>query len=97
MAGIFFAYFQAFFFALSVSMPMIRFRVLERMIMPVFLSVQSVPKIAIAPLILLWVAPGAASGATGARGLVGPIFKAGGFTGDGVESSMSAAGPNSSP
>lgn len=61
LAGIFGGYFLAFFFALTMSMLMIRFRVLERMIMPVFISIQTVPKIAIAPLILLWVGAGLSS------------------------------------
>ena len=38
-------------FALAISALMIRFRLVERLIMPIFVGLQSVPKIAIAPLI----------------------------------------------
>lgn len=58
LIGIAGGYAAAATFALTLSMLMIRFRVLERMIMPIFITVQTVPKIAIAPLILLWVGAG---------------------------------------
>lgn len=58
LAGIVGGYVAAVVFALMISMLMIRFRVAERMIMPIFISIQTVPKIAIAPLILLWVGAG---------------------------------------
>lgn len=58
LIGIVVGYIAAVVFALTVSMLMIRFRVLERMIMPIFIAIQTVPKIAIAPLILLWVGAG---------------------------------------
>ncbi len=48
-------------FALAVSALMIRFPFAERLIMPIFVALQSVPKIAIAPLILVWVGAGLAS------------------------------------
>lgn len=48
-------------FALFVSALMIRFRLLEKLIMPIFVALQSVPKIAIAPLILVWVGAGIGS------------------------------------
>ncbi len=48
-------------FALFVSALMIRYPLLERLIMPIFVGMQSVPKIAIAPLILVWVGAGAGS------------------------------------
>ena len=48
-------------FALFVSAMMIRFPLLERLIMPIFVALQSVPKIAIAPLILVWVGAGIGS------------------------------------
>lgn len=48
-------------FALAVAAVMIRFPVLERLVMPLFVGLQSVPKIAIAPLILIWVGAGAGS------------------------------------
>ena len=44
-------YITAVLFALAVSALMIRFRLAERLIMPIFVGLQSVPKIAIAPLI----------------------------------------------
>jgi ABC-type nitrate/sulfonate/bicarbonate transport system permease component len=48
-------------FALFVSALMIRFPLFERLIMPIFVGMQSVPKIAIAPLILVWVGAGSGS------------------------------------
>ncbi|MBJ3774622.1 ABC transporter permease [Acuticoccus mangrovi] len=54
-------YFAAVVFALSISALMIRFRVVEAIIMPIFVALQSVPKIAIAPLILVWVGAGMGS------------------------------------
>jgi NitT/TauT family transport system permease protein len=48
-------------FALAVSALMIRFPLAERLIMPIFVGLQSVPKIAIAPLILVWVGAGIGS------------------------------------
>src|SRR5690606_19718862 len=59
--SVFSGYIMAVFFALAVSALMIRFRILEQIIMPIFVALQSVPKIAIAPLILVWVGAGAAS------------------------------------
>lgn len=46
-------YLAASFFALAISALMIRFPLVERLIMPIFVGLQSVPKIAIAPLILV--------------------------------------------
>jgi NitT/TauT family transport system permease protein len=54
-------YVTAVLFALTVSALMIRFAWLERLIMPIFVGLQSVPKIAIAPLILVWVGAGMGS------------------------------------
>ncbi len=54
-------YVTAVLFALAVSALMIRFALLERLIMPIFVGLQSVPKIAIAPLILVWVGAGMGS------------------------------------
>lgn len=54
-------YVCAVIFALMVSALMIRFPLCERLIMPLFVGLQSVPKIAIAPLILVWVGAGAGS------------------------------------
>ena len=54
-------YATAVVFALIVSALMIRFSLLERLIMPIFVGLQSVPKIAIAPLILVWVGAGMGS------------------------------------
>jgi NitT/TauT family transport system permease protein len=54
-------YVAAVVFALAVSALMIRFPIAERLIMPIFVGLQSVPKIAIAPLILVWVGAGLAS------------------------------------
>ncbi|WP_375460116.1 ABC transporter permease [uncultured Enterovirga sp.] len=54
-------YAAAVLFALAVSALMIRFPLVERLIMPIFVGLQSVPKIAIAPLILVWVGAGPAS------------------------------------
>jgi len=51
-------YVCAVFFALLVSAIMIRFSLVERCLMPIFVALQSVPKIAIAPLILVWVGAG---------------------------------------
>ncbi len=48
-------------FALAVSAAMIRFPLVERLIMPIFVALQSVPKIAIAPLILVWIGAGIGS------------------------------------
>lgn len=45
-------------FALAISAVMIRFPLAERLIMPIFVGLQSVPKLAIAPLILVWVGAG---------------------------------------
>jgi NitT/TauT family transport system permease protein len=54
-------YVVAVIFALAVSALMIRFPVAERLIMPIFVGLQSVPKLAIAPLILVWVGAGFSS------------------------------------
>ena len=54
-------YLAAVVFALVASALMIRFALLERLIMPIFVGLQSVPKIAIAPLILVWVGAGMGS------------------------------------
>lgn len=54
-------YVAAASFALAVSAVMIRYRLLEKLIMPIFVGLQSVPKIAIAPLILVWVGAGVGS------------------------------------
>ena len=54
-------YITAVVFALVVSALMIRFPLLERLIMPIFVGLQSVPKIAIAPLILVWIGAGMGS------------------------------------
>ncbi|MEP9378762.1 ABC transporter permease [Aquabacter sp. CN5-332] len=51
-------YLCAVFFALLVSSIMIRFPLVEKCVMPIFVALQSVPKIAIAPLILVWVGAG---------------------------------------
>jgi NitT/TauT family transport system permease protein len=61
VASILSGYLAAAVFGIGSAMLMIRFPVLERMIMPLFVASQSVPKIAIAPLILLWVGAGASS------------------------------------
>ncbi|MBC7602046.1 MAG: hypothetical protein H7255_05210, partial [Ramlibacter sp.] len=45
-------YIAAAIFALAASALMIRFALAEKLIMPIFVGLQSVPKIAIAPLIL---------------------------------------------
>lgn len=58
---IFTGYCAATAFALAVAAVMIRFPLLERLVMPLFVGLQSVPKIAIAPLILIWVGAGAGS------------------------------------
>ena len=54
-------YITAVLFALAISALMIRFPLAERLIMPIFVGLQSVPKIAIAPLILVWVGAGIGS------------------------------------
>jgi NitT/TauT family transport system permease protein len=54
-------YLAAVIFALAVSALMIRYPFFERLIMPIFVALQSVPKIAIAPLILVWVGAGIGS------------------------------------
>lgn len=54
-------YLAAALFALAVSAMMIRFPLFERLVMPIFVGLQSVPKIAIAPLILVWVGAGVGS------------------------------------
>jgi NitT/TauT family transport system permease protein len=54
-------YLCAVLFALTVSATMIRFPLFERCVMPLFVALQSVPKIALAPLILVWVGAGFAS------------------------------------
>jgi NitT/TauT family transport system permease protein len=54
-------YVAAAAFALAISALMIRFPLAERLVMPIFVGLQSVPKIAIAPLILVWVGAGIAS------------------------------------
>ena len=54
-------YFAAAIFALAISALMIRYALIERLIMPIFVGLQSVPKIAIAPLILVWVGAGIGS------------------------------------
>jgi len=54
-------YITAVLFALAISALMIRFPLVERLIMPLFVGLQSVPKIAIAPLILVWVGAGIGS------------------------------------
>jgi peptidoglycan/LPS O-acetylase OafA/YrhL len=59
--GILAGYVAAVVFALAASMAMIRWPLIERMLMPILVASQSVPKIAIAPLILLWVGAGAGS------------------------------------
>jgi ABC-type nitrate/sulfonate/bicarbonate transport system permease component len=54
-------YCAAVAFALTVAALMIRFPPLEQLVMPLFVGLQSVPKIAVAPLILIWVGAGAGS------------------------------------
>ncbi|NVO13430.1 MAG: ABC transporter permease [Rhodoplanes sp.] len=54
-------YVAAVAFALAISALMIRWPLMERLIMPIFVALQSVPKIAIAPLILVWVGAGLGS------------------------------------
>jgi ABC-type nitrate/sulfonate/bicarbonate transport system permease component len=61
MGSILSGYICAVAFALCVSALMIRFPLFERLTMPIFVGMQSVPKIAIAPLILVWVGAGAGS------------------------------------
>jgi NitT/TauT family transport system permease protein len=54
-------YVAAVIFALAASALMIRFELAEKLIMPIFVGLQSVPKIAMAPLILVWVGAGIGS------------------------------------
>ena len=54
-------YVAAVAFALAISALMIRVPLVERLMMPIFVGLQSVPKIAIAPLILVWVGAGMGS------------------------------------
>jgi NitT/TauT family transport system permease protein len=54
-------YLAAVVFALTAAAIMIRFPLAEKLIMPIFVGLQSVPKIAIAPLILVWVGAGVGS------------------------------------
>ena len=54
-------YVAATIFAMAASALMIRFALAEKLIMPIFVGLQSVPKIAIAPLILVWVGAGIGS------------------------------------
>src|ERR1041384_1713741 len=61
IGGIVSGYIRAVLFALAISALMIRFPLVERLIMPIFVGLQSVPKIAIAPLILVWVGAGIGS------------------------------------
>jgi ABC-type nitrate/sulfonate/bicarbonate transport system permease component len=61
MGSIATGYLTAALFALAVSALMIRYPLAERLIMPIFVGLQSVPKIAIAPLILVWVGAGMGS------------------------------------
>src|ERR1044072_4194868 len=61
LGGIVSGYVTAVLFALAISALMIRFPLVERLIMPIFVGLQSVPKIAIAPLILVWVGAGLGS------------------------------------
>ncbi len=59
--GIGAGYLAAVVFGIAVAAVMIRYPLVERLVMPIFVAVQSVPKIAIAPLILLWVGAGLGS------------------------------------
>ena len=59
--GIASGYAVASIFALAVAMAMIQVPVIERILMPIFVALESVPKIAIAPLILLWIGTGLVS------------------------------------
>ena len=61
MGSILAGYVVSAVFALFISAAMIRFRLLERLIMPILVGLQSVPKIAIAPLILVWIGAGIGS------------------------------------
>lgn len=54
-------YIAATVFALAASALMIRFSLAEKLIMPIFVGLESVPKIAVAPLILVWVGAGVGS------------------------------------
>jgi NitT/TauT family transport system permease protein len=54
-------YVAAVVFALAAAALMIRFTLAEKLIMPIFVGLQSVPKIAIAPLILVWIGAGVGS------------------------------------
>jgi NitT/TauT family transport system permease protein len=58
VASVISGYVCAVLFALIVSAVMIRYQLVERCLMPIFVALQSVPKIAIAPLILVWVGAG---------------------------------------
>ncbi|MEO3388178.1 ABC transporter permease [Mesorhizobium sp. CAU 1741] len=58
IASIVTGYAAAVIFALAISALMIRFPLAEKLIMPIFVGLQSVPKLAIAPLILVWVGAG---------------------------------------
>jgi NitT/TauT family transport system permease protein len=61
LASIAGGYLAAAVFGISMSMLMTRYPAIERLIMPLFVASQSIPKIAIAPLILLWVGAGTGS------------------------------------
>lgn len=54
-------YLAAVVFGIGLAIVMVRFPIAERLIMPALVASQSVPKIAIAPLILLWVGAGPGS------------------------------------
>jgi NitT/TauT family transport system permease protein len=54
LASILSGYFAAATFGIGMAMLMIRFPILERIVMPLFVATQSVPKIAIAPLFVVW-------------------------------------------
>ena len=54
-------YLASVVFGIGLAVVMVRFPLAERMFMPLLIATQSVPKIAIAPLILLWVGAGPAS------------------------------------
>jgi ABC-type nitrate/sulfonate/bicarbonate transport system permease component len=61
LASMLAGYVAAALFGIGMAMLMIRFPILERIVMPLFVATQSVPKIAVAPLILLWVGAGPSS------------------------------------
>ena len=61
IGGVLSGYVTAVLFAIAISALMIRFPLAERLTMPIFVGLQSVPKIAIAPLILVWVGAGIGS------------------------------------